>query len=125
MLEFAALFDHGLDEFCEPKDNDCTCKNGSKDCCGKPNTITYNFYGPIYGDISAFNNEHKTDIDADCDEDNSNDDENDGPNCQEFTGYETNCDPNPFESKSEDYMLPQEDAHEPSCASAFGDAFFT
>lgn len=66
VVEFAALYNHGLDENCEPKDDDCHCDNGSNDCCGKPNNITYNFYGPIYGDISAFNTGHATEIDADC-----------------------------------------------------------
>ena len=68
MTDYLALYDHGLDENCEPIDDDC---------CGDRNVNIFNFYAPVYGDVSGFANDHVSHINADCDDDDHEHDDDD------------------------------------------------
>ena len=68
LTEYLALYDHGLDEHCKPIDGDCA------DCHRSINV--FNFYAPVYGDVSGFADGHVSNIAADCDEDDHTSDIN-------------------------------------------------
>ena len=63
LSEYLALFDHGLDEHCEPIDDDCM------DC--QKNTNIFNFYAPVYGNISGFSDGSSSNVNIECDDDNT------------------------------------------------------
>ena len=68
LTEYLALYDHGLDEHCKPIDGDCA------DCHRSINV--FNFYAPVYGDVSGFADGHVSNINADCDEEDNTSDIN-------------------------------------------------
>ena len=65
LSEYLALYDHGLDENCKPIDDECA------DC--QRNTNIFNFYAPVYGNISGFADGSVSNVNAECDEDNTDD----------------------------------------------------
>ena len=68
LTDYLALYDHGLDEHCKPIDDDCT------DC--HRNINVFNFYAPVYGDVSGFADGHVSNINADCSDDDNTEDIN-------------------------------------------------
>ena len=61
LTEYLDLYDHGLDEHCKPVDDCADCKR---------NINVFNFYAPVYGDVSGFADGHVSNINApDCDDD--------------------------------------------------------
>ena len=68
MTDYLALYEHGLDENCLPKDDDC---------CGDRNINIFNFYAPVYGDVSGFADGHVSHITGECDDDHDDDDDHD------------------------------------------------
>jgi hypothetical protein len=68
MTEYLALYDHGYDETCKPKDDDC---------CENKNINIFNFYAPVYGDVSGFASDHVSNIVGDCDDDDHDHDDDD------------------------------------------------
>jgi hypothetical protein len=97
MTDYLALYDHGYDENCKVKDDDC---------CDNKNINIFNFYAPVYGDVSGFSSDHVSHIvgeDCDHDEDDEGDDDNgdddngdDENECPEFSGYDLTCPVNPY-----------------------------
>ena len=111
MTEYLALYDHGLDENCLPIDDDC---------CGNKNINIFNFYAPVYGDVSGFADGHVSNIVGDCDDDHDDDDDDHHDDDSDDDHHDDDSDDDHHDDDEEDDHHDDDEEEENQCPAFTG-----